>query len=134
MACLVACDFTYAYIIDCTKAFSLGIQLNSIHVLLSLVINGAWSLHQLGVSNSFLYGELEKKFSWRTSKICFLEGVIKGVSFASSIYGLKKSPHAWVTKFSGHLMMFGLLSCAIDLIIFTKKIEEGIVIFFYLCG
>ena len=79
---LVAGGFTQAYGIDYTETFSLVICINSVHVLLSLAINQAWSLHQLDVSNAFLYGDLkEQEFMEQTpryvaqgelSKVCFL--------------------------------------------------------------
>ena len=61
MARLVACGFTQAYAIDYTETFSLVVRLNSVRVLLSLAINQAWSLHELDVSNAFLYDDLEEQ-------------------------------------------------------------------------
>ena len=65
MAChkarLVARGFTQAHGIDYTETFSPVVRMNSIHVLLSLVVNLNWSLHQLDVSNAFLYGDLTKQ-------------------------------------------------------------------------
>ena len=34
------------------------VRMNSICVLLSLVVNLNWTLHQMDVSNAFLYGDL----------------------------------------------------------------------------
>ena len=58
---MVARGFTHEYGIHYTKTFSHVIPLTSIHVLISLALNQAWSLHQLDVSNAFLYGDLEKQ-------------------------------------------------------------------------
>ena len=55
---LVASGFTQAHDIDYTETFSPVVCMNSIHLLLSLVFNLNWSLHQLDVSNAFLYGDL----------------------------------------------------------------------------
>ena len=57
---LVARGFTQAYGIDYTETFSPVVRLNSVRVLLSLAVNQAWSLHQLDISNAFLYGDLEE--------------------------------------------------------------------------
>ena len=57
---LVARGFTQAYGIDYTETLSSVVHLNSVCVLLSLVVNQAWSLHQFNVSNAFLYGDLEE--------------------------------------------------------------------------
>ena len=57
---LVARGFTQAYGIDYTETFSSVVCLNFVRVLLYLAFNQAWSLHQLDVSNAFLYGDLEE--------------------------------------------------------------------------
>ena len=78
----VAHGFTQAYGIDHTETFLPIVRLNSVHVLLFLAINQAWSLHQLDVCNVFLYGDLEEQVfmeqppgyvaQGESSKVCFL--------------------------------------------------------------
>ena len=126
---LVARGFTQAYGIDYTETFSPVVRLNSVRVLLSLAVNQAWSLHQLDVSNAFLYGDLEEQVfmeqppgyvaQGESSKVCFLR---------KAIYGLKQSPRAWFAKFSGLLSAFGFTSCAADPTVLTKKTKGGLVI------
>ena len=126
---LVARGFTQAYGIDYTETFSPVVRLNSLRVLLSLAVNQAWSLHQLDVSNVFLYGDLEEQVfmeqppgyvaQGESSKVCFLR---------KAIYGLKQSPRAWFAKFSGLLSAFGFTSCAADPTVLTKKTKGGLVI------
>ena len=58
---LVAREFTQAHGIDYIETFFPVVCMNSIRVLLSLVINLDWSLHQLDVFNAFLYGDLTKQ-------------------------------------------------------------------------
>lgn len=36
-------------------------HLNSIHIMISLVVNFEWSLHQLDVKNAFVYGKLSEE-------------------------------------------------------------------------
>ena len=98
-------------------------------MLLSLVVNEAWLLYQLDVSNAFIYGDLEEQVyieqpprylaQGKSSKVCFLRRVI---------YGLKQSLHAWFAKLSGLLSMFGFTSCATDPIVLIKKTQGGLVI------
>ena len=126
---LVARGFTQAYGIDYTETFSPVVRLNSVRVLLSLAVNQAWSLHQLDVSNAFLYGDLKEQVFMEqppgyvaqreSSKVCFLQ---------KAIYGLKQSPRAWFAKFSGLLSAFGFTSCAADPTVLTKKTKGGLVI------
>ena len=92
---LVARGFTQAHGIDYTETFSPVVHMNSICILLSLVVNLNWSLHQLDVSNAFLYGDLTEQVfmekppgyvaQGETSQVCLLR---------RAIYGLKKSPRA----------------------------------------
>ena len=91
-------------------------------MLLSLAVNQAWSLHQLDVSNAFLYGDLEEQVFMKqppgyvaqgeSSKLCFLR---------QDIYRVKQSPRAWFAKFSGLLSAFGFTLCTADPTVLTKK-------------
>ena len=77
---LVAREFTQAYGIDYAKAFSQVVYLNSVCMFLSLIINQAWSLHQLDVSSAFLYGDLkEQVFMEYHSRYIALGELSKGV-------------------------------------------------------
>ena len=126
---LVARGFTKAYKIDYTETFSPVICLNFVRVLLFLAINQAWSLHQLDVSNAFLYDDLEKKVfierplgyvnQGESSEVCFMR---------RAIYGLEQSPRVWFAEFSGLLSAFGFTSCATNPTMLTKKTKGGLVI------
>ncbi|RVW12310.1 Retrovirus-related Pol polyprotein from transposon TNT 1-94 [Vitis vinifera] len=58
---LVAKGFTQTYRIDYQETFTPVAKINSIRVLLSLVVNSNWPLHQLDVKNAFLNGDLEEE-------------------------------------------------------------------------
>ena len=83
---LVARGFTQVYVIDYTETFSPIVRLNFVRVLLSLAVNQACSLHQLDVSNAFLYGDLEEQVfmeqpplyvaQGESSKVCFCDELI----------------------------------------------------------
>ena len=83
---LVAHGFTQVYDIDYIETFLSVVRLNSVRMLLSLAVNQAWSLHQLDVSNAFLYGDLEEQVfmeqppgyvaKGESSKVCFLRRAI----------------------------------------------------------
>ena len=98
---LVAKGFTQSYGIDYQETFTPVDKLNTIQVLLSLIANFNWSLHQLDIKNVFLNGDLEEEVyievphgiesSHIKSKVCKL---------LKSLYGLKQSPRAWFGRFA----------------------------------
>ena len=57
---LVARGFSQAYGLDYHETFSPVVRLSSIRVLFSIALDQSWSLHQLDVSNAFLYGDLDE--------------------------------------------------------------------------
>jgi hypothetical protein len=57
---LVAKDFTQTYGIDYEETFASIAKMNSIRVLLSIVANLDWPLHQFDLKNAFVHGDLEE--------------------------------------------------------------------------
>jgi len=70
---LVTKGFTQTYGMDYEETFAPIAKMNSIRVLLSIVANLNWPLHQFDVKNAFLHGDLEEKYTWKfplDRKIC----------------------------------------------------------------
>jgi hypothetical protein len=59
---LVTKGFAQTYGIDNEETFAPVAKMNSIGVLLSIVANLDWSLHQFDVKNAFLHGDLKEKY------------------------------------------------------------------------
>ena len=126
---LVARGFSQAYGLDYHETFSPVARLSSIRVLFSIALDQSWSLHQLDVSNAFLYGDLEEKVfmeqppgyvaQGESSEVCLLK---------KAIYGLKQSPRAWFHKFSQLLFSYGFVSTISDPIVLRKRTAHGCVI------
>ena len=101
-ATLVAQGFTQTQRLDYEETLALiANKLNSIRVLLSLVVNLDWKLHQLDIKNPFLSGELEEEIYMRI-QLGFETENTKGkvCQLKKSLYGLKQSPEAWFKRFS----------------------------------
>ena len=91
---LVVRGFTQSYGIDYEETFSPMTCLNSIRIILSVVVNYSWDIHQLNVKNAFLYGNLTEQVyieqppgyvAQEENNVCHLK---------KTIYGLKQSPRA----------------------------------------
>ena len=97
---MVAKGFTQTYGVDYQETFAPVAKLNSVRILLSLVANFKWPLHQLDVKNAFLNGELEEEV-FMTLPPGFEEelGRTKVCRLKKSLYGLKQSPRAWFERF-----------------------------------
>jgi hypothetical protein len=105
--CLVAKEFTQSYGIDYQETFTPVIKLNTIKVLMFLVANQNWLLHQLDVKNVFLNGDLKEVFmeilsglekSFNYNKVCKLR---------KSLYELKQSSWAWFDRFTETVVWYG---------------------------
>jgi hypothetical protein len=59
---LVTKEFTQSYGIDYQETFAPVTKLNTIKILMFLVANQNWLLHQLDVKNVFLNGDLKEVF------------------------------------------------------------------------
>ena len=58
---LVEKGYTQSYGINYKDTFAPVAKLNTIKILISLVVNLDWELHQYDIKNAFLNGELEKE-------------------------------------------------------------------------
>lgn len=62
---LLARGFTQTYGVDYKETFASVAKMSTVRVLLSIVVNHAWNLHQMDVKNAFLHGELEEEVYMR---------------------------------------------------------------------
>ena len=122
---LVAKGCTQTYGIDYQETFSPVAKLNTIRVLLSLVANLDWPLHQFDVKNAFLHGDLKEEVymdippgyttSSSTKVVCKLQ---------RALYGLKQSPRAWFGRFSLAMKKYGFQQSNSDHTLFLKR-QQG---------
>ena len=126
---LVARGFSQAYGLDYHETFLPVARLSSIRVLFSIALDQSWPLHQLDVSNAFLYGDLAEEVfmeqppgyvaQGESSEVCLLK---------KAVYGLKQSPRAWFHKFSQLLFSYGFISTVSDPTVMRKPTPHGCVI------
>ena len=85
----MARGFSQAYGLDYHETFSPVARLSSIRVLFSIALDQSWPLHQLDVSNAFLYGDLDEQVfmeqppryvaQGESSEVCLLKKAIYGL-------------------------------------------------------
>jgi hypothetical protein len=98
---LVTKGFTQTYGIDYEETFAHIAKMNSIRVLLSIVANLNWPLHQFDVKNAFLHGDLEEKVYMEIPPgLEDLSSAGKVCKLKKALYGLKQYPKAWFEWFS----------------------------------
>ena len=118
---LVARGFTQIFEVDYKETFIPVVKMNTVRVLLSIVVNKAWSIYQMDVKNAFLHGDLEEEVymklppghpqTHRPDLVCKLH---------KSIYGLKQSPRAWYAKLSSVLESIGFKRSNADSSLFVR--------------
>jgi Reverse transcriptase (RNA-dependent DNA polymerase) len=116
---LVTKCYTQMYGIDYEETFAPVAKMNTVQILVSIVVNKNWTLHQMNIKNTFLQGILEEDVyislppgytQENTSNlICRLNKLI---------YGLKQSPRAWYVKLISHLLSSNFKISNADLSLF----------------
>lgn len=92
-ACMVAHGFSQQYDINYQETFSPMVHLRSIYIIVSIAVTLDWLLHQLDVSNAFLYGDLDEEVYMEQSPGYMIEAKSsKMYCLRKAIYGLKQSP------------------------------------------
>ena len=105
---LDAKGFAQTYGIDYQETFAPVAKMNSVRILLSLVANLGWPLHQFDVKNAFLHGDLDEEV-YMDVPLGFedIETEGKVCKLRNSLYGLKQSPRAWFERFTQAMLRYG---------------------------
>ena len=107
-ACLVAKGYTQTYGIDYSETFFSIEKLDTIRVLLSIVANKDWPIHQFDVKNAFLHRLIQEEVFMQAqpgSLENFSEN--EGYKLKRAQYCLKQSPQAWFGRFTLAMKKFG---------------------------
>ena len=100
-------------------------KLSTIRVLLSLVADLGWPLHQLDVKNTFLHGDLEEEIYMDIPPGYMANTEDKIVcKLQRTLYGLKQSPRAWFGRLNSAMKKYGFQQSNSDYILFLKH-QQG---------
>ncbi|KAJ0445113.1 putative RNA-directed DNA polymerase [Helianthus annuus] len=126
---LVARGFSQQYRIDYEDTFSLVAKLATVRVIISIATSKRWIMHQMDVSNAFLYGDLDHTIHMEhprgfedkehPSYVCKLR---------KAIYGLKQSPRAWFGKIGEFLLHNDFVMSKSDASLFVRETRNRVVV------
>ena len=126
---LVAKGYAQIYGVDYDDTFSPVTKMTSIRLLIFLVANQGWDLHQLDIKNAFLHGDLHEEVYMEQPPGFVAQGEYGRVCrLRKSLYGLKQSPRAWFGKFSQATEKFGMKKCESDHSVFYRNSSSGIIV------
>ncbi|XP_019184263.1 PREDICTED: uncharacterized protein LOC109179154 [Ipomoea nil] len=112
--------------IGCKWVFT--VKLTSVRLLISMAAIHDWPLHQLGIKNAFLHGDLHEEVYMEQPPGFVAQGESgKVCRLRRSLYGLKQSPRAWFEKFSQVVENFGMVKGKSDHSMFYKWSKTGII-------
>lgn len=102
-------------------------KLNTIRVILSIVVNMNWKLHQMNVKKAFLSKELTEEV--------YIEGPLsleivfgkKMCKLNKYLYRLKQSPRAWFEKSIKAIKRYCYIQCQTDHTLFVKHSMGNVV-------
>lgn len=91
--------------IDFDETFSPVVKLDSIHTVLSIALHHNWPIRQLDVKNAFLHGHLaETVYAQQPSSFLDPAKASYVCRLNRSLYGLKRAPRAWFTRFTSYIL------------------------------
>ena len=126
---LVAKGYAQTYGMDYYDTFSTVAKMTYVQLFISLVATHNWDLHQLGIKNVFLHGDLQEEVYMKQPPGLVAQGEIRKVCrLRKSLYGLKQSPRAWFGKFNHAIEKFGLQKSKSDHSVFYWNSSLGIIL------
>jgi hypothetical protein len=114
--------FTQQPGIDFGETFSPVMKPATICTVLYVALSHDWPIHQLDVKNAFLHGNLsETVYCVQPSGFVDLAHPDYVYHLNKSLYGLKRAPRAWYTRFASHILSLGFVGARSDTSLFIYR-------------
>ena len=110
---LVAKGFTQAPGLDYGETYAPVGRYATSRVLMCIASQKNWEIHQMDVSNAFLYGTLDEDI-YMEQPTGFEDGTHRVCKLKKALYGLKQSPRMWNHKLDKVLEEMGFRTSALD--------------------
>nr|GEY91858.1 hypothetical protein [Tanacetum cinerariifolium] len=115
--------------IDIEESFALVSRLEAVWIFIAYAVHKSFPIYQMDVKTAFLNGPLKEE-----GYVAEPDGFVdpdhpeKVYRLRIALYGLKQAPRAWYDKLSKFLTSKGFTKGAIDLILFTIRYGEDILL------
>lgn len=103
-------------------------KFNIVRCLVNLVVKRYCKIHQFDVNNAFLHGDLHKEVYMKLPRGMDSTSSYLVRKLKKSLYGLKQASRQWYDKLSSTLTDKGFIRSKNDHSLFTKKVDNTIVI------
>ena len=106
---------------DFHETFAPVAKMTSVRVFLLVIVAKGWDLHQMGVNNAFLHGDMKKEVYMKIPSGFYSSGPTCVHWLHKSLYGLRQAPRQWFVKLSSELEDYGFVRSYADYSLFTYK-------------
>lgn len=123
---LVAQGFSQHPDIDYNETFAPIARFDMVRMVLAIVAQNKWKMHQMDVKSAFLNGFLEEEVYVKQSPGYEIEGQEDKVyKLNKALYGLKQAPRVWYTKIDEYLNRRGFSRSPSEPTLYTKVNHKG---------
>ncbi|KAM2407389.1 hypothetical protein ACFX1X_026583 [Malus domestica] len=125
-AWLVAKGYAQEYGVDYAEVFAHVARLDTIRVVIALVVQMEWTIHQLDVKSAFLHGEInEEVFVEQPHGYVQRGKEHKVYKLRKALYGLKQAPCAWYSRIEAYFLKEEFVKCPYEHTLFIKTRDGG---------
>nr|GFA98667.1 ribonuclease H-like domain, reverse transcriptase, RNA-dependent DNA polymerase [Tanacetum cinerariifolium] len=112
--------------IDFKEVFAPVARMKTIRLLLAIVANNKWEVHQLDIKSAFLHGDLKEEV-YVTQPEGFIKRQDNGKVYRliKALYRLRQAPRTWNIKLDNTLKSLDFKKCALKQAIYTKTSKDS---------
>lgn len=102
--------------------FAPVVDIAVVRLLLAIAAQKEWLVHQIGYSNAFLQGNIDRPVYMATPEMLDGDHNGKVCLHRKSLYGLREAPRIWYDRLSKELLDVGLTSLPSAPFVFAVKV------------